>query len=200
MTENLRGRLVVLASGGGTNCQALLDACDSGDLEADVVAVVTNRPDAGVIVRAERADVPAIVVEHSGTDVARRRAADAALIEVVSGFDPDLVVLAGWMRILGDEFCQAFRVINLHPALPGAFPGTRAIERAFDAWMAGEIDGSGVMIHWVPDSGVDVGPVIVSEPVPFDATDTMAAFEQRMHEAEHRLIVAGARLALDNVI
>lgn len=200
MVAEPSGRLVVLASGAGTNCQALLDACESGDLGAEVVAVVTNRPEAGVIARAERADVPAIVVEHQGSEPAVRRAADAALIDVVTGFDPDLVVLAGWMRILGDEFCSAFRIMNLHPAKPGAYPGTHAIERAFAAWEAGEIGESGVMVHWVPDSGVDVGPVIVTEAVPFVDGDTLASFERRMHRVEHRLIVEGARLAVDNVI
>lgn len=189
-------RIVVLASGSGTNCQALLDACFSGELDASVVAIITNNPDAGVLARAAAADVPAVVVDHRGRDPELRRAADERLIEAISAHTPDLVVLAGWMRILGAEVGAAFPVMNLHPAKPGEFPGVGAIKRAFDAYVSGEIDESGVMVHWVPDDGVDVGPVIVTDTVAFESDDTIEAFEDRMHAAEHRLIVEGARRAL----
>lgn len=192
----MKRRIVVLASGGGTNCEALLDACRTRDLEADVVAVVTNNAYAGVISRAERADVPAVIVRHGGRDAAQRAADDQALIEAIDPFEPDLVVLAGWMRILGDAVCARFPIINLHPAQPGMFAGTRAIERAFTAWQNEEIDRSGVMVHWVPDSAVDVGPLIVTEAVALEPGDTLEAFEERMHQAEHRLIVKGAGMAL----
>lgn len=182
-------RIVVLASGGGTNCQALIDACASGRLGARVVAIVTNNADAGVVERAARAGIACHVVEHRGRDVEQRRRADRALIEVVSAYEPDLVVLAGWMRILGAEVGARFAMINLHPAKPGEFPGTRAIERAHQAWIDGEITESGVMVHWVPDEGVDVGPVIATESVPFVEGDTVESFASRIHEVEHRLIV-----------
>ena len=191
-----RGRIVVLASGSGTNCQALIDACAAGELAAEIVAVITNKADAGVIARAEAAAIEVVVVEHRGSDPEQRRAADAGLIDTVARFEPDLVVLAGWMRILGAEVGAAFAMINLHPAKPGAFPGIRAIERAFEAWTEGEIDESGVMVHWVPDDGVDVGPVIISEAVPFESGDDLATFAARLHAVEHRLIVAGAASAL----
>ena len=125
-----------------------------------------------------------------------RREADSRLIDLVGGFEPDLVVLAGWMRILGKEVGAALPMINLHPAKPGEFPGVRAIERAFEAWTAGEIAESGVMVHWVPDEGVDVGPVILTEAVPFEAGDTLDDFATRMHATEHRLIVAATSRAL----
>jgi len=192
-------RIVVLASGSGTNCQALLDATASGELDASIVAVVTNNPDAGVLARAEAAGVPALVVEHKGRDPELRRAADLRLIETVRAQNPDLVVLAGWMRILGAEVGAAFPIMNLHPAKPGELPGVGAIERAFDAYQRGEMSESGVMVHWVPDDGVDVGPVIASSTVPFQAEDTLDSFAERMHQAEHRLIVDGARLALESI-
>ena len=192
-------RIVVLASGSGTNCQALLDATTSGELDASIIAVVTNNPDAGVLARAEAAGVPALVVEHKGRDPELRRAADLRLIETVRAQNPDLVVLAGWMRILGAEVGAAFPIMNLHPAKPGELPGVGAIERAFEAYQRGEMSESGVMVHWVPDDGVDVGPVIASSTVPFQAEDTLNTFAERMHQAEHRLIVDGARLALESI-
>jgi formyltetrahydrofolate-dependent phosphoribosylglycinamide formyltransferase len=190
-------RIVVLASGGGTNCQALIDACAGGELDAQVVAVVTNTAGAGVLDRADRAGIERHVIDHSGRDAAKRDAADARLIELVASFEPDVVVLAGWMRILGAKVGAAFPMINLHPAKPGEFPGLHAIERAFEAWRAGDVAESGVMVHWVPDEGVDVGPVIVTEAVPFVDGDTLEEFADRMHAVEHRLIVAAVAQVLD---
>lgn len=189
-------RIVVLASGGGTNCQALIDACVSDVLDAEIVAVITNNPDARVLERAHAGGITSHVIEHAGRDAGLRRQADQRLIELVSSCDPDLVVLAGWMRILGAEVGAAFPMMNLHPGKPGEFPGIRAIDRAYDAWTNGEISESGVMIHWVPDDGVDVGPVIVTESVPFVAGDSLGDFEARMHAMEHQLIVAGVAQAL----
>lgn len=194
-----RGRLVVLASGGGTNCQALIDAAAAGVLPADVVGVITNRPGAGVIDRAAAAGITCHVIEHAGRDADVRRAADRRLIDLIASFEPDLVVLAGWMRILGAEVGAAFPMINLHPAKPGEFPGIRSIERAYEAWQQQSITESGVMVHWVPDEGVDVGPVILTESVGFIPDDTLHDFEARMHAVEHRLIVAAATEALRDV-
>lgn len=189
-----------MASGGGTNCQALIDACASGRLDAQIVAIVTNNADAGVVDRAAQAGIACHVVEHRGRDVGQRRQADRALIDVVRACAPDLVVLAGWMRILGAEVGECFPMINLHPAKPGEFPGIRAIERAHQAWVEGEITESGVMVHWVPDEGVDVGPVIATEAVPFEAGDTVEMFGARLHAVEHRLIVAATAQALQQVV
>lgn len=195
-TAKLPGRIVVLASGGGTNCQALIDASARGDLNAQVVAVITNNERAGVIQRCEAAAIPCHVIEHAGKDPDVRRAADRRLIDLIASCEPDLVVLAGWMRILGADVGAAFPMINLHPAKPGEFPGIRSVERAYEAWVAGDIDESGVMVHWVPDEGVDVGPVILTESVPFVSGDSLQDFASRLHQVEHRLIVAAAEVAL----
>ncbi|NJL34087.1 MAG: hypothetical protein HC893_09780 [Chloroflexaceae bacterium] len=112
-------------------------------------------------------------------------------------YAPDLIVLAGWMHIFGAAFLDRFagKVINLHPALPGAFPGTHAIEHAFAAWQRGELDHSGCMVHYaIPE--VDAGPVVVQALVPFVADDTLDTFEARMHATEHRLIVEAVRRVL----
>src|SRR5205085_6378965 len=120
----MMNRLVVLVSGNGTNLQAILDACASGVLPAEVVGVVSNVTDAFALERARIAGVPSLVcVKRKAQD---RRAYDAELADVVAALAPDWVVLAGWMRILSSDFLARFpnRVLNLHPALPGAFPGT----------------------------------------------------------------------------
>jgi formyltetrahydrofolate-dependent phosphoribosylglycinamide formyltransferase len=182
-------RLVVLVSGAGSNLQAVIDACDDGRLPAEVVAVVSNRTDVFALQRAATAGVPAVHVGlHAGED---RGDYDARLADVVAGFDPDLVVLAGWMRVLTMSFLGWFpdRVINLHPALPGELPGTGAIERAWDEAVAGTRADTGVMVHLVPDEGVDDGPVLGTARVPIDVDDGFDAFAARVHAAEHRLLV-----------
>jgi phosphoribosylglycinamide formyltransferase 1 len=188
-TRRPTARLVVLASGNGSNLQAVLDACRTQELSAQVVAVVTNRPDAYALTRASEAGVPAVhVAPHAGED---RGDYDARLADVVAGFGPDLIVLAGWMRILTMSFLGWFpeRVVNLHPALPGELPGTRAIERAWQEAMAGERTETGVMVHLVPDEGVDDGPVLAAASVPIRPDDTLDTFAARVHATEHRLLV-----------
>jgi formyltetrahydrofolate-dependent phosphoribosylglycinamide formyltransferase len=186
--ENLP-RLVVLVSGSGTNLQALLDACADKTLPAAVVAVLSNKSDAYGLVRASRARVPTMVIAK--TPDLDRRAYDAILAGYVASFRPDYVILAGWMRILTSDFLNRFpnRVINLHPALPGAFPGTHAIERAYEAWQKGEIDHTGVMVHLVPDEGVDDGPVLATQEIAFQAGESLEQFEERVHGVEHTLLV-----------
>ena len=184
-------RLVVLASGNGSNLQAVIDACDGGTLAdcAEVVAVVSDRLDAVALRRAADAGVPSVHVgRHDGEP---RADYDARLADIVAGFDPDLIVLAGWMRILTTSFLGWFpdQVINLHPARPGELPGTRAIERAWQEALAGERTRTGVMVHRVPDEGVDVGPVLATHDVPIHPDDTLESLEARVHAVEHRLLV-----------
>lgn len=188
-------RLVVLISGGGTNLQAILDACGQSaspaplPINARVVAVFSNRPEAFGLARAESAGVPAIAFpKTAGFD---RLAYDKELADRVAGFNPDWIVLAGWMRLLNSVFLSRFpnQVINLHPALPGTFPGTHAIERALLAYQQGQIAETGVMVHVVPDEGVDDGPVLAQQAVPIYPLDTLPGLEERVHVAEHRLLV-----------
>ena len=191
MTEKYR--LVVLASGNGTNLQAILDACDNGTLPAEVVAVISDRKNAYALQRAMDRGIPALyrpwgVYQKAGK---LRTTYDLALAVLVNLYEPDLIILAGWMRLLTMSFLEHFpeMVINLHPALPGTFPGTDAIARAFDAFQRGEIPHTGVMVHFVPDEGVDEGPVIATEIVPIFPDDTVETLEARVHETEHRVFV-----------
>jgi formyltetrahydrofolate-dependent phosphoribosylglycinamide formyltransferase len=178
-----------MVSGGGSNLQAILDACADGRLPAQVVAVVSNRGDVAALQRAAAAGVPTV---HVGTHEGEARDDyDARLADVVAGFDPDLVVLAGWMRILTMSFLGWFpgQVVNLHPALPGELPGTRAIERAWDEAVAGGRTRTGVMVHLVPDEGVDDGPVLATAEVGIDVPGGFDAFADAVHATEHRLLV-----------
>ena len=182
-------RLVVMASGTGSNLQAILDAVAAGELDAEVVAVVSDKDNAYALKRAADAGVPSVHVgRHADED---RADYDARLADIVSGFAPDLIVLAGWMRILTNAFLGWFPddVINLHPALPGELPGTRAVERAWHEALAGERTHTGVMVHRVPDEGVDTGPVLASVEVPINLDDTFESLQARIHAAEHRLLV-----------
>jgi formyltetrahydrofolate-dependent phosphoribosylglycinamide formyltransferase len=182
-------RLVVLVSGSGSNLQAIIDACTAGRLRAEVVAVISNKSDVFALQRADAAGVPAVHVGvHPGEE---RGDYDARLADVVAGFDPDLIVLAGWMRILTMSFLGWFpdRVVNLHPALPGELPGTGAIERAWQEAVDGTRTRTGVMIHLVPDEGVDDGPVLGTATVPIDLDAGFDAFAELVHATEHRLLV-----------
>ncbi|MCB0085077.1 MAG: phosphoribosylglycinamide formyltransferase, partial [Caldilineaceae bacterium] len=162
-------RLAVLISGNGSNLQALIDAIRQRVLPAEIVTVVSNRKEAFGLQRAEKAGISTHYFPLKPYREANRprREYDADLAELLKPYQPDWIVLAGWMHILSNAFLQAFpyRVINLHPALPGQFPGTDAIARAFSAYQAGTIQKTGVMVHLVPDEQVDSGPVLASEEV-----------------------------------
>ena len=192
-------RLAVLISGNGSNLQALIDNISSGDLDAEIAVVVSNRSDAYGLERATEAGIPVEVLPLAKVmdQAADRAAYDTELAGLVASYSPDLVVLAGWMLILGVNFLDRFpdRVLNLHPAMPGAFPGTNAIARAHAAFGRGEIKRTGVMVHRVV-AEVDAGPVITMEPVPIYPDDTVADLEERVHFVEHNLIVAAVDMVL----
>ena len=182
-------KLAVLISGNGSNLQAILDACKSRNLPALVVVVISNREDAYGLVRAEKANVPIRCMPYLKS--VSREENDFHLAEVVLSYQPDWVILAGWMRILTDAFLKKFpsQVINLHPALPGTYPGVNAIDRAFKDYQAGLITKTGVMVHYVPDEGVDNGPLISKKNVNILQEDTLQTLEERIHQVEHELLV-----------
>ncbi len=178
-----------MASGNGSNLQAILDACADGRLPADVAAVVSNKSGAHALQRAADAGVPFVHVAPQPGEA--RIDYDARLADIVSGFDPDWVVLAGWMRVLSMSFLGWFpgMVVNLHPALPGELPGVNSIERAWHEAQAGQRDHTGVMVHLVPDEGVDDGPVLATATVFIHPSDTLESLTDRVHGVEHRLLV-----------
>jgi formyltetrahydrofolate-dependent phosphoribosylglycinamide formyltransferase len=192
-------RLAVLISGSGTNLQAIIDAVRGGALEAEIVLVVSNRSSAHGLERARGAGIETAVfpAKRLAREGLSREQRDAELARLVLARAPDLVVLAGWMLILTPAFLDRFpgRVLNLHPALPGCFPGTEAIRRAHEAFARREIDRTGVMVHWVVPE-VDAGDPIVAEEIPLVEGEGLEALEARVHEVEHRLIVEATRRAL----
>lgn len=187
-------RLIVFISGSGSNLQAILDSIADATLPAEVILVVSNRRSAFGLVRAQQAGIATLYAPFHATSGISRETYDATLADQINLYQPDLLVLAGWMHIFSPSFLVYFpnRVINLHPALPSTFPGIGAIQRAYEAYRRGEIDHSGCMVHYaIPE--VDAGPIIVQEVVSFEQNDTLETFEARMHATEHRLIVEALR-------
>jgi len=186
-------RLAVLISGNGSNLQALMDAIRMRLLDAQIVVVVSNRKEAYGLQRAANAGIPTHYhplkpYREAGQE---RSVYDSALAAMLAPYKPDWIVLAGWMHILSHAFLQHFpyRVINLHPALPGQFPGVNAIARAYEAALAGEIKQTGVMVHLVPDEGVDSGPILATRDIPIYRSDTLEMLEKRVHQIEHQVLV-----------
>jgi phosphoribosylglycinamide formyltransferase-1 len=187
---NKRLRLGVLASGGGTNLQAIIDRCADGSLPAEIVVVICNVPGAGALDRAKRAGIATLVIDHR--NFSEREEFDRAVVE--------LVVLAGFMRIVSGVFIEAFpeRIINIHPALLPAFPGLHVQKKALEYGAR----FAGCTVHFV-DGGVDTGPIIAQAVVPVLDGDTEASLSARILEQEHRLyphairLIAEGRLRLD---
>lgn len=206
--------LLVLISGSGTNLQALIDACKSHDLPHTRIShVVSNRRSAYGLERARAADIPTTYhnlvtykKKHADTEAggqAAREQYDIDLAKIIVEERPTLVVCAGWMHILGAGFISSLQeakipIINLHPALPGAFNGSNAIGRAWEAFQRGEIAGTGVMIHYVINE-VDMGEPVVVRDIDCRLGESESELETRIHEVEWEIIVEGTRKALENV-
>ncbi|WP_412520552.1 phosphoribosylglycinamide formyltransferase [Actinomadura madurae] len=189
----MSARLVVLVSGAGTNLQALLDACADPAYGAQVVAVGADRPDIGGTERAERSGVPTFTLRVP--DFPSRSDWDAALTGAVGAYEPDLVVSAGFMKILGPRFLARFggRTVNTHPALLPSFPGAHPVRDA----LAYGVKVTGCTVHFV-DEGVDTGPVIAQETVPVGWHDDEDSLHERIKRVERRLLVdVVGRLARD---
>ncbi|MGA5424355.1 phosphoribosylglycinamide formyltransferase [Streptomyces lavendulocolor] len=186
LRETPSARLVVLVSGGGTNLQALLDAsaADPAGFGATVVAVGADRPGIAGLARAERAGVPTFVCRVGDFD--SRDAWDAALAEAVAAYEPDIIVSAGFMKILGKHFLARFggRVINTHPALLPCFPGAHGVRDA----LAYGVKVTGCTVHFV-DDGVDTGPVIAQGVVEVRDEDDESRLHERIKEVERTLLV-----------
>lgn len=170
-------RIVILASGSGTLAQAIFDA----QLEADIVAVISDQKDAAVLERAHTARIETFTIPM----LPDRTEWDRELETLIAALKPDLVVSAGFMRILSERITSRFRIINSHPALLPLFPGAHAVR---DALSAGATE-TGTTIHWV-DAGVDTGQVIAQERVEILAGDTQESLHERIKIVERGLIVA----------
>ncbi|NVK42875.1 MAG: phosphoribosylglycinamide formyltransferase [Oceanospirillaceae bacterium] len=175
-------RIVVLISGSGSNLQALIDATASGRIDGRIVSVISNRPDAFGLERARRAGIKAESLDHK--TFASRETFDAALQSLIDSHEPDLVVLAGFMRILTPEFVSHYlgRMFNIHPSLLPRYKGLQTHQRALDAGDAEH----GCTVHFVTPE-LDGGPLIVQAVVPVQAGDDANSLQQRVHEREHEI-------------
>ncbi|KAI1383353.1 phosphoribosylglycinamide formyltransferase [Hypoxylon trugodes] len=213
-------RISVLCSGNGTNLQALIDSCASdvpGSIRGKIIKVTVNRKNAFAIKRAEKAGIPTdyfnlvkdgfqVLGEKDPVKLQEARLKyDAALAERILRDKPDLVVLAGWMHVLTTNFLRPLSdagvpIINLHPALPGAYDGAGAIERAYEDFKAGKLQDNttGIMIHYVI-AEVDRGEPILVQKIKIDEGDSLEDLEQKIHGYEHELIVKATALIAEKI-
>lgn len=182
-------KIGVLVSGSGTNLQAFIDAIAAKELDAEIVLVVSSRPDAYGIERAKAANIPVLVL-NKGV-YADPKAADARIVAALQEAGAEYVFMAGYMRMVTPVMLDAFpnRVVNLHPALLPSFKGAHGIQDAFDAG----VKYTGVTVHFA-NAEYDKGPIIAQEPVAVLETDTVETLEERIHAVEHRLYPATAQL------
>jgi phosphoribosylglycinamide formyltransferase 1 len=175
-------KIGVLVSGGGSNLQAIIDCIEAGRLDAEIRVTISNKPDAYALVRCQKHGIPAVVIRHQ--DFPTRDAFDRQMIDVLRSHTVDLVVMAGFMRVLTPEFLNAFpmKIMNIHPALLPAFPGTHVQQQAIDHG----VRFSGCTVHFA-DEGVDTGPVIIQAVVPVLAGDTADTLAARILKEEHRI-------------
>ena len=175
-------RIVVLISGSGTNMQAIVDACAAKRIDGEVVAVISNKAEVGGLSKAQKAGIATAVLSHKDFDT--REAYDAELQKLVDSFTPDVVVLAGFMRILTADFTAHYhgRMLNIHPSLLPKYRGVNTHQRALDN---GDKE-HGVSVHFVTEE-LDGGPVILQAVVPVFEEDTAADLQQRVHAQEHRI-------------
>ena len=179
----------VLISGSGTNLQAIIDEVAAGQLDLDLSVVLSNQPDAAGLERARKADIGVECIRHQ--DYPERKLFDAALIETLDKFKPELIILAGFMRILTPTFINHFsgRVLNIHPSLLPKFPGLDTHQRAIDA---GE-EWHGSTVHFVTEE-LDGGPAIIQGRVPVMPDDSAAELAARVLAVEHRIYPEAARM------
>lgn len=184
--------LAVLVSGNGTNLQSIIDSIEAGSLNARIACVISNNPSAYALTRAESHGIPCVVQENCG--FRSRKEYDSALVEILRGYGVELVVLAGYMRILSDVMVEAFpnAIMNIHPALLPAFPGLHAQQQALDYG----VRFSGCTVHFV-DCGTDTGPVIMQAVVPVTQDDTDEKLSARIQQEEHRIFPEAVRLFVE---
>ncbi|MBP1125486.1 MULTISPECIES: phosphoribosylglycinamide formyltransferase [Pseudomonas] len=180
--------VVVLLSGTGSNLQALIDSTRTGDSPLRIAAVISNRSDAYGLQRARDAGIDTRSLDHQAFD--GREAFDAALIELIDAFKPQLVVLAGFMRILSADFVRHYagRLLNIHPSLLPKYKGMHTHQRALDA---GDSE-HGCSVHFVTEE-LDGGPLVVQAVVPVESGDSAQSLAQRVHAQEHRIYPLAVR-------
>jgi phosphoribosylglycinamide formyltransferase 1 len=195
MTESDRIGIGVLVSGSGSNLQAIIDHIEAGLLKATIKVVISNTPDAFALERARKHTIETLVVDHR--EFVSREEYDTRLVEIFQAHGVQLVVMAGFMRILTPVFLRAFpmKIMNIHPALLPSFPGMHAQEKAFDYG----VKFSGCTVHFA-DEGVDTGPIIIQSVVPVYDDDSAQSLAERILAEEHRIYPQAIQLFADGKI
>ena len=188
MSEFDKGRLAILISGRGSNLQAFIDACSDGQIDADIALVLSNKPEARGLIKADEAGIPTACIDHR--EYATREAFDAALVQRLQEASPDLVILAGFMRILTPVFLDAFagRLLNIHPSLLPKYTGLNTHQRAIDAGDS----IAGVTVHFVT-AELDGGPPVIQAKVPVEPGDDATSLEAKVITQEHVIYPIAAR-------
>ncbi|MBI4707467.1 MAG: phosphoribosylglycinamide formyltransferase [Candidatus Omnitrophica bacterium] len=183
--------IAVFASGNGTNFSAIARAVKNGRIKANLALLVCDQPDAFVIKRAKAAKVKAVLIKRE--DFSSNCDFELKIIEILKENKIDLIVLAGFMRIIGKELLETYknRIINIHPALLPSFKGAHGIKDAFNYG----VKVTGVTVHFVTND-LDGGPVILQEPVPITNKDTLKSLEEKIHKVEHELYPQAISLIL----
>ena len=185
-----KSKIVVLISGNGSNLQSLLEGCHSQTINGEIVAVVSNNPDAFGLKRAKTFGVNTIVIDENNYKIEKKDFHEK-VYEVVKQFKPDLVILAGYMKILTKSFISSFqdKIINIHPSLLPKYPGLNTHQRALNS----KDEISGATVHFVTEK-LDSGPIIIQGEVPIFPTDTEQSLRVRVLEIEHKIFVATTSL------
>lgn len=189
-------KIAVFVSGNGSNLQALIDAEKRGDLSTGKIAiVVSDKPEAFALKRANKAGIKTVILEAK--EFASREEYDKRLLEEVKAEGIELVVLAGFMRILSPVFIKEYRghILNVHPALLPSFKGTHGIKDAFEYG----VKTTGVTVHFVEED-LDAGPVILQSSVQIESTDTIESLEEKIHREEHKLYPEAVRLFVEGKV
>lgn len=175
-------KLAVFASGSGTNFQAILDAIEKGQLNAEVALLVCDKPNAFAIERAKKHNIE--VFQFFAKNFENKQAFEKVILQQLKDLDVEWIFLAGYMRLIGETLLEAYegRIVNIHPSLLPSFPGKDAIEQAYEA----KVKVSGVTIHFV-DAGMDTGPIIAQAPIYIETNDTVEDVRTKIQEVEHRL-------------
>ena len=183
--NNSKCHLMLMASGTGSNVQALIDAVNHGQIQAEIVGVISDQPQAAVIQKAQAAGIESFISQRK--DYNSRKDWEQSILDFCQARSSDLILLAGFMRILSADFLQHYpqQVINIHPSLLPAFPGRQGIKDAYDYG----VKITGVTIHYV-DDGIDTGPIIAQESLKIDPNWDLAQLESHIHQIEHQLYPA----------
>ncbi|KAB2331190.1 phosphoribosylglycinamide formyltransferase [Cytobacillus depressus] len=186
-------KMAVFASGSGTNFQAIIDAVQNDELQADILLLVCDKPNAFCIERAVKGKIPQFI--FAAKEYPNKEAYEKVILQKLKELNVEYIILAGYMRLIGQTLLQAFegKIINIHPSLLPAFPGKNAIGQALEA----RAKVSGVTVHFV-DEGMDTGPIIAQQKVEISSEETKESLEEKIHAIEHQLYPAVLQKLLTN--